>query len=1056
MASAGRYDPLRVEEEVQRFWAENRIIEKVFKLNEGAPIFAFLEGPPTANGYMHVGHARGRVYKDIVLRFQGMNGLYVWRRGGWDCLGLPTELEVEKRLGFKSKKDVEKFGLDKFVEEAQKLVDHYIDHWRKASERLAVWLDYDNAYETRKEYYIEHVWWLIKKAYEEGDLVESYKVVPVCPSCETPLSSHEVAQGYREVEDPSIHVKFPIEGSDNLYIVIWTTTPWTLVANEAVAVNPYEEYVRVRVDGGEEWILASKLMVHVLAALNVSRYEVVDRFKGSSIVGLKYIHPLIEKVPAHSSHKPPAHTVIPAEFVTMEEGTGCVHIAPAHGPEDFDVGKKLGLPIFNPVGSNGVFTEDGGEFSGKDFREVSRLVMDYLKEKGLLLKEDKIRHMYPHCWRCGSPLIYLASRQWFLKVDRIKPLMIEGNKRVKWRPPWAGEYRFGDWLENAEDWCITRTKIWGTPLPIWRCERCGEIKVVGSREELESAEVKPKDLKLLRPWIDQVIFKCPRCGGSMRREKFVLDTWLDSGMAHTASIDGLRNRELFKKLFPYDFITEAIDQTRGWFYTLLFTSTLLYGQPPYRTVLNQGHVMDAEGKKMSKSKGNVIWAMDMMRKYGADPLRLYLSIKAAPWENMNFVESEVEQVIQDLNILWNVFSFAETYFKLDRFDPERITVESIWRHLRPEDRWIISKVNSLTRFVTSSLKSLNIHSAVRALRSFIVDDLSRLYVRAVRRRVWIEEETWDKLAVYATLYYVLKRLTLLSAPIIPYLAEKLYQDLRLKDDPESVHLARWPRVDEKFIDEELEDEMEIARCTISETLHLRQRHGRKLRWPVKSIILSPLSPRSKKALESLRDFIKSQVNALELRILDVGERPEGMSLVVKPVYERLGPKLGRDLAEVVERLKQVDGEVVRRELSSSGSFKLMLGGGRVVELVEGDVAFEERLPENLAGEKGRFAEIYLDLTETKEIVAQSLAKEVIRRIQIMRKEMDLMVSDYIDSEIMLEDEEKAKLLETMREFIKEETRSKELKIVVGRGEAKGYAKDWMIEGEPVKIVLRKA
>jgi len=332
MASAGRYDPLRVEEEVQRFWAENRIIEKVFKLNEGAPIFAFLEGPPTANGYMHVGHARGRVYKDIVLRFQGMNGLYVWRRGGWDCLGLPTELEVEKRLGFKSKKDVEKFGLDRFVEEAQKLVDHYIDHWRKASERLAVWLDYDNAYETRKEYYIEHVWWLIKKAYEEGDLVESYKVVPVCPSCETPLSSHEVAQGYREVEDPSIHVKFPIEGSDNLYIVIWTTTPWTLVANEAVAVNPYEEYVRVRVDGGEEWILASKLMVHVLAALNVSRYEVVDRFKGSSIVGLKYIHPLIEKVPAHSSHKPPAHTVIPAEFVTMEEGTGCVHIAPAPWP----------------------------------------------------------------------------------------------------------------------------------------------------------------------------------------------------------------------------------------------------------------------------------------------------------------------------------------------------------------------------------------------------------------------------------------------------------------------------------------------------------------------------------------------------------------------------------------------------------------------------------------------------------------------------------------------------------------------------------------------------
>ena len=1052
-----RYEPLKVEEEVEKWWRENGIIDKVFNMNEKAPTFAFLEGPPTANGYMHVGHARGRIYKDIVLRFQGMNGLYVWRRGGWDCLGLPTELEVERKLGLRTKKDIEKIGMEKFIEEAQKLVDYYISHWRKTSERLAVWLDYDNAYETRRERYIEHVWWLIKRAHENGDLVESFRVVPFCPNCETPLSSHEVAQGYKEVEDPSIYVKFKVEGSDNLYIVIWTTTPWTLIANEAVAVHPYEEYVKVRV-GGEVWILASKLMALVLGALDVAEYEVLEKFEGSSLVGLKYQHPLAEKVPAHLDHKPPAHTVIAAEFVTMEEGTGCVHVAPAHGPEDFEVGRKVGLPIFNPVKSNGYFADDAGEFSGKYFKEVSDLVIKYLKEKKTLIKADKIRHNYPHCWRCGSPLIYLSSRQWFLSVKRIKKLMIEGNKKVFWKPAWAGKHRFGDWIENAEDWCITRTKVWGTPIPIWRCEKCDEIKVVSSKKELEEAEVKPEEIRLLRPWVDRVMFKCRKCGGWMKREPFVMDTWLDSGMAHTASIDGLRNRELFRKLFPYDFITEAIDQTRGWFYTLLFTSTLLYGEPCYKSVLNQGHVMDAEGRKMSKSKGNVIWAVDAMNKYGADPLRLYLSSKAAPWENMNFVESELRQALQDLNILWNAFSFALTYFELDRFNPDRITVESVRKHLRPEDKWIVSRINTLINHVTRNLKSLDIHSAIRALREFIVEDLSRLYVRSVRRRVWIEEQTWDKQAVYATLYYVLKRLILVMAPITPYLAEKLYQLLRLKDDPESVHLCRWPKPDEKFIDEELEDQMEIARYTISEGISLRQKHGRKLRWPVKAVIISPHSPRVHKTLKNLGDFIKSQVNTFELKILNVGEKPEGVKITVKPVYEKLGPKLGKDLKEVVDRLRSLDGEQVRNAIQLSGSFKLVLSRGGSIELTDEDVSFEEKLPENLTGFSGKFADIYIDLSETKEVIAQSLAREVVRRIQVMRKEMDLIVSDYINAEIFLEDREDVDLLSQMRDFITEEVRAKNLEIKSGKpeGEIKGYLREWDIEGKKIRIITSKA
>jgi len=1052
-----RYEPLKVEEEVAKWWKEHNILEKVFKRNEGGPIFAFLEGPPTANGYMHVGHARGRIYKDIVLRFQGMNGLHVWRRGGWDCLGLPTELEVERKLGLKTKKDIEKIGMERFVEEANKLVDYYISHWRKASERLAVWLDYDNAYETRRENYIEHVWWLIKQAHEKGDLVESFRVVPFCPNCQTPLSSHEVAQGYKEVEDPSIYVKFKIKGSENLYVVIWTTTPWTLVANEAVAVHPYEKYVKVKV-GDEVWILASKLMALVLGALDVAEYEVLEEVEGSALVGLSYEHPLIEKAPIHREHQPPAHTIIAAEFVTMEEGTGCVHIAPAHGPEDFEVGRKVGLPIFNPVDNTGHFTRDGGEFAGKHFKEVSNLVISYLKEKGTLIKADKVVHNYPHCWRCGSPLIYLSSRQWFLSVKRIKKLMIEGNKKVFWKPSWAGEHRFGDWLENAEDWCITRTKVWGTPLPIWRCEKCGEIKVVSSKKELEEADVKPSEIRLLRPWVDRVMFKCRKCGGWMKREPFVMDTWLDSGMAHTASINGLRNKDLFRKLFPYDFITEAIDQTRGWFYTLLFTSTLLYGESPYKSVLNQGHVMDAEGRKMSKSKGNVIWALDVMEKYGADPLRLYLASKAAPWENMNFVESELQQALQDLNILWNVFSFALTYFELDKFDPERISIESVLRHLRPEDKWIASKINSLTIHVTKCLKSLDIHSAVRALRTFIVEDLSRLYVRAVRRRVWIEEETWDKNAVYATLYYVLKKLIFLLAPITPYLAEKLYRQLRLRDDPESVHLCNWPKPDEEFINEELEDEMEIARSTISEAISLRQKHGRKLRWPVKSLIISPHSPRAKKALQALQEFIKSQVNALELKILDVGEKPDGIRVVVKPVYEKLGPKFGKDLKEIVERLKSIGGEQARSAIESHGVLKLVLSDGRSIELTEDDLSFEETLPENIGGLSGRFADIYIDLSETRDIIAQSLAREIIRRIQIMRKEMNLVVSDYVDVEVALQDEEDLNLLNQVKDYIMEEVRGKSLKLSVGEiGEKPGgYVKDWIIEGKKIRIIVTKA
>jgi len=835
--------------------------------------------------------------------------------------------------------------------------------------------------------------------------------------------------------------------------VIWTTTPWTLAGNEAIAVHPDEYYVKIRVDN-EEWIVAEKLLERFSREVKIKNYEVLERFKGLAIAGHQYKHPLIEKVPRHLEHAPPAHTVITAEFVTMEEGTGCVHTAPAHGPEDFEVGLKIGLPIFNPVSTSGYFTSDGGDLSGLYYSEAGRKIIEYLKEKNLLIWEGKILHNYPHCWRCGTPLIYLSSRQWFIKVDRIKEIMIRENKKISWKPTWAGYHRFGDWLENAEDWCISRTKVWGTPLPVWICTNCGEKKVVGSKEELLKADVKPSEIRLLRPWVDYVMFKCPRCGRFMKRDIFVMDTWLDSGMAHTASIDAMTNQELFKKLFPYDFITEAIDQTRGWFYTLIFTSCLLYGKAPYKMVLNQGHVMDAEGKKMSKSKGNVIWAMETMERYGADPLRLYLVSKSAPWDNMNFVPKEVEEIIQELNILWNVFSFATTYFEIDHFKPGEIDIYKAKKHLELEDKWIISRINNLVKVFTRKIEELEIHSAARVLREFIVEDLSRLYVRSIRRRVWVEEQTWNKLAVYATLYYVLKKLITLMAPLTPYIAEKLYQQLKLSEDPESVHMLKWPKAEEEWINDELEDMMEIVRQTLSDALALRQKAGKKLRWPVKAYILSPNSLKVKKAFENLKEFLKMQLNTVELQVLNVGEKHPRVKYIVKPVYSLLGPKYGKKVKEIVERMNRIDIEKLRKSFEVDGFIELMLSNGSIVKIESSEVEFEEVLPENIRKEEGKFADIYLDITETRDLIAISLAREVIRRIQTMRKEMNLQVTDYVSVEIIAPDEEWKDYLESTREFIREETRCQNLEVKL-TGMVEGYVKDWEIEGDVVRISVRK-
>ncbi len=1048
------YNPVELERQIQRWWSEEHIEKKIADARKGRPLFRFLEGPPTTNGLMHIGHARGRAMKDVILRFRTMQGYDVWRRGGWDCQGLPVEIEVEKNLGLTSKRDIERVGLQRFVEECNRLVDFYISRWRESSERLGVWLDYDNAYETRRDDYIETVWWAVKEAFDRGLLKEDLKVIPTCPRCETPLSSHEVAQGYTLVKDPSIYVKFPLEGREGEYILIWTTTPWTLPGDEAVSVHPDFEYARVKV-GGEIWIMAMELMDRVMAQLGVKEYEVVESVEGRTLRGLSYRHPLLEETPIHREHKtPPDHTVVCSGHVTLEEGTGCVHTAPAHGPEDFAVGKDAGLTVFCPVDQRGHFTAEAGRYAGRFVKAADQEILSDLRRSGLLVWSGEIEHEYPHCWRCEAPLIYRVDKQWFIRIDPLRHRMVEENADVIWVPEWAGKNRFGEWLANAEDWCITRTRVWGTPLNIWRCRNCQELVVVGSRAELRRLAVKlPEHLELHRPWIDEVILRCRGCGGEMERIPYVLDVWLDSGVAHAASVDYLKDRGLFEKLYPYDIVTEAIDQTRGWFYSLLATGLLLFGRAPYRSVLCQGHVVDKYWHKMSKSKGNVIWAQETMDKYGADLVRIYLLTKAAPEDTLIFDPDDLEQTRKTLVILWNVFTFATTYMLLDNFKPEDWPLEKVEPHLESEDRWLLSRCQTVQREVAASLDGLRIHRAVRGILDFVTEDISRFYIRLIRRRTWIDAEELGKTAAYVTLHYALSVAVRLMAPIAPYVAEELYH--ALTTDVESVHNCEWPSFVEGLFDAKLERDIEITREAIKAALAARQRGQMKLRWPIRRAIVIPSNGEIEEALRRQMKILADQLNAKEVDVQKPGSRPPFLKTVIEPRYERLGPRFKGRAPAIAEALKRIGSGVdpAVREI-------ILVVDGEEVRLTAEDFAMKECLPSYIALEHFSYGVVYIDTTRTPELLAEALAKEVVRRAQVMRKELQLRVEEYIDLTLQPQETETAGLLEGAKDYIAREVRAKSLHILPLKADvvtpSDAYVKDWEIEDERVKIILRRA
>jgi len=1054
------YDPLKLEKKIFSWWKENKIFEKTVERRRGGPIFRFLEGPPTANGYMHVGHARGRTIKDIILRFKTMQGYDVWRKAGWDCQGLPVEVEVEEKLGVKSKKEIyEKIGCEKFVKECNKLVDYYISHWREASERLGLWLDYDAAYETRRNEYIEHVWHTLKIAYEKGLLVQDFKVLPYCPRCQTPLSGHEAGSNYDEVEDPSIYVKFKVRGHENLFIVIWTTTPWTLPGNEAVCVHPDYRYAYVKV-GNETWIMARDLVEKAMEEIGVENYEIIKEVYGEDLEGMKYDHPLKDEVPWHKEHDEGfLHSVICGMHVTLEEGTGCVHTAPGHGPEDFEVGREYGLPIFCPVNEEGRFTVEAGKYKGMYIKDADSVIIEDLRKKGLLLYSGKIKHAYPLCWRCDTPLMYIADKnQWFLRVEPLRKTMLSENEKVYWKPAWAGHGRFRNWLESSKDWCISRSRIWGSPLNVWICEKCGNMEVIGSIKELKEKAISlPEKLDLHIPYIDKVKIRCSKCGGEAKRVPYVLDCWLDSGVAHTASIDALRNPELFEKLFPYDFITEAVDQTRGWFYTLLFTSVLLYGKTPFKSVLNQGLVLDEHGVKMSKSRGNVIWAMDAMNKLGADTLRLYLMEKASAWDALCFDFKEAMSVTQKkLRILWNIFLFATTYMTLDKYDPLKHKLSDYLENLQIIDKWILSRLNTCIKEVTELLESLEVNKAAKTLFNFIVEDVSHTYLRFIRRRVWIEEETLDKTVCYTVLYNVLSNVLKMVAVFTPYIAEEIYQHfMRDEEGLESIHMCDWPNVNESLIDKQLEEDMEIMLETLSATIDARKRKGFKLRWPTLETIIVPFNERTLSAMKRLEQLYAKAANTRKVSLMNVGEYPDFAKFKIEPNYGSIGPKYKEKVPLILKALNKMDAREVITKLYKEGKLEIEIATKEKIELMREDINVSQELPEEYGYSESKYGIVYVNCKVTDEIMAEALTNDIIRRIQAMRKDLKLDIEQFVKRVTIVTPEKKyVKLLSKHAEYMKTEVRAETIEIVhkdiyvsVKDKMKHTYEKEWKINEE---------
>ena len=1035
------------EKAVEKFWEDNNIFKKSMEHRKEGETYTFYDGPPTANGKPHIGHVETRTIKDMIPRYRTMKGYMVPRKAGWDTHGLPVELEVEKMLGLDGKEQIEEYGLAPFIDKCKESVWKYKGMWEDFSRTVGFWADMDNPYVTYDDNFIESEWWALKTIWDKGLLYKGFKIVPYCPRCGTPLSSHEVAQGYKAVKERSAIVRFKVKGED-AYFLAWTTTPWTLPSNVALCVNPEETYLKVKAADGYTYYIAKALADKVLGSLaeeDKAAYEVLETYVGKDLEYKEY-EPLYKCAgDAAEKQKKKAHFVTCDDYVTMTDGTGIVHIAPAFGEDDSRIGRNYELPFVQFVDGKGDLTAET-PYAGKFVKDADPLVLKDLDAEGKLFDAPKFEHDYPFCWRCDTPLIYYARESWFIKMTAVKDDLVRNNKTINWIPASIGEGRFGNWLENIQDWGVSRNRYWGTPLNIWECE-CGHQHSIGSREELYkmSGNEKAKTVEFHRPYIDEITITCPECGKQMKRVPEVIDCWFDSGaMPFAQHHYPFENKDLFEQQFPANFISEAVDQTRGWFYSLLAESTLLFNKAPYKNVIVMGHVQDENGQKMSKSKGNAVDPFNALETYGADAIRWYFYTSSAPWLPKRFSGKAVQEGQRKfMGTLWNTYAFFVLYANIDNFDASKYTLE--YDKLPVMDKWLLSKLNSTVAEVDSNLDQYRIPEAAKALQDF-VDEMSNWYVRRSRERFWAKGMEQDKINAYMTLYTALVTVAKAAAPMIPFMTEDIYQNLVRSidaDAPESIHLCDYPEVNEAWIDKDLEANMEELLEIVVLGRACRNTANIKNRQPIGTMYV-----KAEKAMDKFyTDIIADELNVKEVKFADDVE--SFISYSFKPQLRTVGPKYGKLLNGIRTALSEIDGTAAMKELRENGVLTLDIDGNRV-ELAEEDLLIETAQSEGYVTETDGETSVVLDTNLTPELIQEGFVREIISKVQTMRKEAGFEVMD----KIIVYAKDNDKIMDIMKanqDEIKREVLAENIIL----GEAEGYTKEWNINKEAVTLGVSK-
>ena len=1035
------------EKAVEKFWEDNDIFKKSMEHRKEGETYTFYDGPPTANGKPHIGHVETRTIKDMIPRYRTMKGYMVPRKAGWDTHGLPVELEVEKLLGLDGKEQIEEYGLAPFIDKCKESVWKYKGMWEDFSRTVGFWADMDNPYVTYDDNFIESEWWALKTIWDKGLLYKGFKIVPYCPRCGTPLSSHEVAQGYKAVKERSAIVRFKVKGED-AYFLAWTTTPWTLPSNVALCVNPEETYLKVKAADGYTYYIAKALADKVLGSLaeeGKAAYEVLETYVGKDLEYKEY-EPLYKCAgDAAEKQKKKAHFVTCDDYVTMTDGTGIVHIAPAFGEDDSRIGRNYELPFVQFVDGKGDLTAET-PYAGKFVKDADPLVLKDLDAEGKLFDAPKFEHDYPFCWRCDTPLIYYARESWFIKMTAVKDDLVRNNKTINWIPASIGEGRFGNWLENIQDWGVSRNRYWGTPLNIWECE-CGHQHSIGSREELYkmSGNEKAKTVEFHRPYIDEITITCPECGKQMKRVPEVIDCWFDSGaMPFAQHHYPFENKELFEQQFPANFISEAVDQTRGWFYSLLAESTLLFNKAPYKNVIVMGHVQDENGQKMSKSKGNAVDPFNALETYGADAIRWYFYTSSAPWLPKRFSGKAVQEGQRKfMGTLWNTYAFFVLYANIDNFDASKYTLE--YDKLPVMDKWLLSKLNSTVAEVDSNLDQYRIPEAAKALQDF-VDEMSNWYVRRSRERFWAKGMEQDKINAYMTLYTALVNICKAAAPMIPFMTEDIYQNLVRSNDasaPESIHLCDFPVVNKDHIDKKLEEDMEDVLDAVVMGRACRNEAAIKNRQPISRMYIKADFTLS----EFYQEIIEDELNVKEVVFTD--DVRDFTSYTFKPQLRTVGPKYGKQLGGIQKHLAALDGNAAMDELNADGALKFDVDGV-AVELTKDDLLIDMAQKEGYVSQEDNKMTVVLDTNLTPELVEEGFVYEIISKIQTMRKESGFEVTDHIRVSINGND----RLSEIARKN-KDAISGKVLADELTSGAEYGVSKEWNINGENAVIAVER-